>query len=127
MVHGSLLYYRSKNQRLFAERLRKEAGERKFTLLEPSGEVVSCGGHPGANPCDEGGESANLLIQVLFLQGDARRLAKEPYIQQLTHWIGQSSSPTLYRNLFERIVSFRSRDLETFLSSKKLQNALIGK
>jgi hypothetical protein len=101
-------------------------GKRKFRLLEPSGETVNNGGNPDTNPFIQSDESADLLIQALFIQGDAKRLAKEPYIQHLKKWIGKSETPIIYRNLFERIVSFRSQDLETFLSSKKLQRALIG-
>lgn len=100
--------------------LLKEEHDRKFRLIEPSGETVKSGINAEFS-------SPELLIQTLFLQGDAKRLAKEPYIQSLSKWIGQSDTPMIYRNLFERIVSFRSQDLETFLNSKKLQRALIGK
>ncbi len=100
--------------------LLKQNHVRQFMLIEPSGETVKSGVNPEFS-------SPEVLIQALFLQGDAKRLAKEPYIQHLSKWIGQSDSPMIYRNLFERIVSFRSQDLETFLSSKKLQRALIGK
>jgi hypothetical protein len=93
--------------------------QRKIWLVEPGGELIQSSIAPWKDT-----SFSKELVQLLFLKGDAIKLASDPIFPHLENWAKVHPNKSQLRPLFESILSLQEDNYAFYLRNKKLAKAI---